>query len=111
MGPEIGTAGRAVVANVERLRQDQGMSLRDLSVRLGQFGRPTLPSVLHRLINGGRRVDADDLVAFAKALGVSPADLLQPDLSVEIRVGRGKNARTLAVGTPTPAGNTLRGPA
>lgn len=40
--------------------------------------RPILAAVLHRLSQGGRRVDADDLVALAAVLGVTPAMLLAP---------------------------------
>ena len=74
----IGEAGRSVVSNIERLRAVRGLSLRQLSERLGKLGRPILPAVLHRLSQGNRRVDADDLVALAAALGVAPADLLLP---------------------------------
>jgi transcriptional regulator with XRE-family HTH domain len=74
----IGEAGQNVIANVERLRQARNLSFRGLSERLGALGRPILPAVLHRLSQGRRRVDADDLVAFAAALGVTPADLLLP---------------------------------
>jgi ribosome-binding protein aMBF1 (putative translation factor) len=68
----IGGVGRNVVANVEQLRQARGLSFRALSEMLGAVGRPILPAVLHRLSQGKRRVDADDLVAFAAALGVTP---------------------------------------
>ena len=74
----IGGVGQDVIANVERLRQARGLSFRALSEMLGALGRPILPAVLHRLSQGRRRVDADDLVAFAAALGVTPADLLLP---------------------------------
>jgi len=76
--PPVGEAGRNVVANVEQLRKDRHLSLRQLSDRLGEAGRPILPSVLHRLLQGGRRVDADDLVALAAVLGATPAGLLAP---------------------------------
>lgn len=74
----IGPAGRAVIANVESLRKARGLSFAGLSQRLGEAGRPILPSVLQRLSQGGRRVDADDLVAFAAVFGVTPARLLAP---------------------------------
>jgi transcriptional regulator with XRE-family HTH domain len=74
----MGEVGRNVVSNIERLRQARNLSFRGLSERLGALGRPILPAVLHRLSQGKRRVDADDLVAFAAALGVTPADLLLP---------------------------------
>jgi len=76
--PPMGEAGRNVVANVEQLRKDLHLSLRQLSNRLGEAGRPILPSVLHRLLQGRRRVDADDLIALAAVFGVTPAELLAP---------------------------------
>jgi transcriptional regulator with XRE-family HTH domain len=76
--PPIGGVGRNVIANIEQLRHARGLSFRGLSEHLGAIGRPILPSALHLLSHGKRRVDADDLVALAQVLGVSPADLLAP---------------------------------
>ena len=74
----IGPVGRAAIANVEQLRAERGLSLRDLSARLAEAGRPIGDTVLHRQSQGKRRIDADDLVAFARVLGVAPARLLAP---------------------------------
>lgn len=76
--PVLGPAGQQVVRNVLDLARIRGLSLRDLSARLGALGRPILPSVLHRLAKDERRVDADDLLAFALALEVNPNALLLP---------------------------------
>lgn len=76
--PRLGPVGRQVVRNVLALAQARGLSLRDLSNRLGEFGVKAVPSVLHRLAKDERRVDADDLVAFAVVLGVNPNALLLP---------------------------------
>lgn len=67
-----------MIDNVEELRQLRGLSFRDLAAKLGALGRPIGPAVLHRLSQRRRRVDADDLVALAVALGVSPGALLLP---------------------------------
>jgi hypothetical protein len=97
--PAIGEAGRNVIANIEQLRRARGLSFRDLSECLAAAGRPIVPTVLHRLSQGNRRVDADDLVAFAAVLGVSPEDLLQPGATVRadahpaLREGRSLVAR------------------
>jgi len=72
----IGPVGHAVAANVERLRKARRMSLSDLSARLAEAGRPTGDTVLHRQAQGGRRIDADDLAAFAEVFGVSVTALL-----------------------------------
>jgi len=75
---ELGVTGRAVAANVERLRGKENYT--DLSRRLDKLGRDIPPLALRRIEDGTRRVDADDLVALAVALGVSPASLLMPNL-------------------------------
>lgn len=79
--PPIGPVGERVIDNVEKLRQARGISFRDLAARLAKLGRPIGPAVLHRLSQGKRRVDADDLVALAVALGVNPSTLLLPHTS------------------------------
>jgi transcriptional regulator with XRE-family HTH domain len=67
-----------VARNLAALRKARGLSLRDLHVRLRDVGRPILPSGLHKIERGDRRVDVDDLVALAIALDVSPNRLLMP---------------------------------
>lgn len=74
----LGAVGAQVVENVKELMAARGLSLRGLSERLEATGRRILPSVLGRLTSGGRRVDADDLLALALALDVSPSALLLP---------------------------------
>jgi transcriptional regulator with XRE-family HTH domain len=50
------------------------------SDRLTRVGRPILPSGLSKIESGDRRVDVDDLVGIAAALGVMPDRLLRaPD--------------------------------
>jgi transcriptional regulator with XRE-family HTH domain len=67
---------RNVAASVERLRKARHLSLRGLSERLGGGGHPMLPSAVHALVQGKRKVTADDLMALAAVLEVTPADLL-----------------------------------
>lgn len=74
--PPIGPVGDRVIANVEELRQARRLSFRDLAARLAELDRPIGSAVLHRLSQGRRRVDADDLVALAIALDVNPNALL-----------------------------------
>lgn len=50
--------------------------MRELSARLTKLGRPILPSGITKIEQGTRRVDADDLVALAVALKVTPTRLL-----------------------------------
>jgi transcriptional regulator with XRE-family HTH domain len=75
----LGPTGERVRDNVRHLREDvRRMSYRELSDQLEALGRriPTLG--LSRIEDGARRVDADDLVALALALGVTPDRLLLP---------------------------------
>jgi transcriptional regulator with XRE-family HTH domain len=68
-----------VRANIIRLRQTQGMSMERLLERVRAAGRTNLHyGGLHALIHGSRRIDVDDLGAFAEAFGVDPAALLAP---------------------------------
>ena len=75
----IGPAGRTVAANIERLRREHHLSFRELSRQLAKAGRPMLPSGLNAITHAKRRVDADDLAAFARIFGVTPATLLLAD--------------------------------
>jgi transcriptional regulator with XRE-family HTH domain len=65
-----------VCRNITELRKERKMSLAGLADRLRDVGRPILRSGLHKIENGDRRVDVDDLVAIALALDTSPNRLL-----------------------------------
>ncbi|MFE0273795.1 helix-turn-helix domain-containing protein [Streptomyces sp. NPDC058992] len=82
---ELGPNGRAVAANVKRLRAARGLSLRALSEALGEVGRGLSQDAINKIENGAkpdakqvRRVDVDDLVALAAVLRVNPSALLLP---------------------------------
>ena len=70
----LGPTGLRVANNVKRLRGQT--SLRELSERLESLGQTVHPSAITRVEQGDRRVDVDDLVALALALGVTPNRLL-----------------------------------
>ena len=74
----LGPVGRYVIRNLERLREERGLTYRQLADRLSDIGRPIPTLGLSRIEKGNRRVDADDLVALCVALEVSPAALLLP---------------------------------
>jgi transcriptional regulator with XRE-family HTH domain len=74
--PKVGPVGQQVAENIKGSRTRAGMSVRGLSAKLEELGRPILPSGITKIEQGGRRVDADDLVAIATALDVSPTRLL-----------------------------------
>ncbi len=71
---KLGSVGQRVAKEVARLRGST--SVRELSSRLAKLGRPILPSGITKIEQGKRRVDADDLVALAVALQVTPTRLL-----------------------------------
>jgi transcriptional regulator with XRE-family HTH domain len=75
---ERGPTAERVSRNVAELRERRGLSLAELSARLVLLGRPILGTGLHKIEKGTRRVDVDDLVALAMALGVTPTRLLLP---------------------------------
>lgn len=74
----LGPTGEQVRVNVARIREDRGLSKKELSSRVADLGRPIPPLGISRIEAGDRRVDADDLVALAVALNVSPLALLLP---------------------------------
>lgn len=64
--------------NLAELRDVRRMSLRDLSALLDKMGCPVNPDGLNRIEKGRRKVTADELVALAIALRVTPNRLLLP---------------------------------
>ncbi|OBB42707.1 hypothetical protein [Mycobacterium sp. 852002-51961_SCH5331710] len=75
----LGPSGEAVAANVERLLKEQNLTFAALSDRLAKIGRTIPPLGLRKIVRRTRRVDADDLIGLAVALGVSPVTLLMPE--------------------------------
>ena len=73
----IDSTGHQVAANIARLRG--GMTYKELSEQLGIVGRPMPVLALRRIESCERKVDVDDLVAFAIVFGVSPLTLLLPE--------------------------------
>lgn len=77
----LGPTGDTVRANVLRYRNRMNLGYADLARRLEDIGRPIPVLGLSRIERGERRVDVDDLIALAVALGVAPTSLLLPDTS------------------------------
>jgi transcriptional regulator with XRE-family HTH domain len=82
-GRPLGATGETVRKNIRDIRDRKGISAPELSSRLKELDRAIPPLGIHRIESGDRRVDADDLMAFAVALGVSPITLLMPEASSE----------------------------
>lgn len=74
----LGPTGTVAADNVKRLRLDAGLTFADLAKKLTEIGRPVPTLGLRKIEAYDRRIDADDLVALAVALGVSPVTLLMP---------------------------------
>lgn len=75
---QYGPTGHTVAQNVRRLREQRGMSIYALADALDRVGRPILPSAVAKVERQQRQVTVDDLAALASALGVTPAQLLDP---------------------------------
>jgi transcriptional regulator with XRE-family HTH domain len=74
----LGPVGGYVIQNLTEIRAARRLTYKQLSDRLEQLGRPIPTLGLSRIEKGNRRVDVDDLVALAVALGVNPSALLLP---------------------------------
>ncbi|MFJ6748219.1 helix-turn-helix domain-containing protein [Streptomyces sp. NPDC091266] len=74
---EVGPAGMQAARTIEILRTERGLSQRQLAGRVTALGHPMSNTMLSRIERAQRRCDADDLVAIAEALLVSPLVLLQ----------------------------------
>jgi hypothetical protein len=81
-GP-LGPAGNNVRRNIRRLREERLWGYRDVEERLARVGR-AIPTVEQGWIDAGeRRVDVDDLAAFAAVFGITPGELLEPPAECE----------------------------
>src|SRR5580698_6346445 len=77
---EAGPGSECVAANLRRIRQERGLSYAELARRLAALGHPVLDTGLIKIEKGQRRVDVDDLMALAVALGTTPNRLLLPEV-------------------------------
>jgi transcriptional regulator with XRE-family HTH domain len=75
----LGPTGLRVGRRLAELRRERGLTLSALAAELQLLKRPIILSALSKIEKGQRRVDADDLVALALALDVSPNMLILPD--------------------------------
>jgi transcriptional regulator with XRE-family HTH domain len=75
---EIAASGERAAANLAEIRSSRHMSQAELADRMNELGRPMSAPVVSKTEKLDRRIDVDDLVAFAIALGVTPNRLLLP---------------------------------
>lgn len=72
-------AVRAVIgANIKRIRELRGWTVRDLSAQLKEVGFQLSPSGVSEVELATRKIGADELLIFAIALNTSVIDLLSP---------------------------------
>src|ERR1700733_3069949 len=77
---EPAPTARRVAAAVRRIRRGQGANTAEISRRLTALGQPIPDTSITKAELGTRRVDVDDLVPLAVALGVTPNTLLLPEV-------------------------------
>lgn len=71
-----GPTGNRLAANIRAVRKHRAYDLKAVSEWLTEMGRPININGLSKIENGQRRVDADDLIAIALVLDVTPDRLL-----------------------------------
>lgn len=74
---QVAETGHTVAANIKRLRG--AMQYKQLAEKLAEVGRPIAELGLRKIESAERKVDVDDLMAFAIVFGVSPLTLLLPE--------------------------------
>lgn len=62
---------QVAISTIVDVRKDVGLTQRDLAARLG---KP--PSFVAKIETGERRLDLVEFIAIARALGLSPAELI-----------------------------------
>ena len=77
---EPAPTARRVAAAVRRIRRGQPANTAEISRRLTALGQPIPDTSITKAELGTRRVDVDDLVPLALALGVTPNTLLMPEV-------------------------------
>jgi transcriptional regulator with XRE-family HTH domain len=90
----LGATGEQVRSNIRRLRERGGLSQAQLARLTTSTTRPLASVAINEIENGARRVDVDDLVSLAAALGVNPNALLMPD-----KVGEDYDVELSGIGT------------
>ncbi len=76
----MGPPSERAAANLRRIRRERDLTTAALSERLAALGHPIADTGITKTEKGDRRVDVDDLVALALALGVTPNTLLLPQI-------------------------------
>ncbi|QFS93534.1 hypothetical protein FIV07_22475 [Mycobacterium sp. THAF192] len=87
---EVSEEVRKVIGdNIERVRRARGLTVRDLSARLKDYGLALSPSGVSDVENATRKVAVDELLVLAIALNTSVIDLLTPHDGQSLSVAEG----------------------
>ena len=73
---DLGPSGQRAGRNLQNLREERRFSQKDLAAAVERLGRPMIMQIVSKTEAGERRLDIDDLIAFAVALDTSPNRLL-----------------------------------
>lgn len=95
-----GPTGETVRANLKRLREKRGLSLRAMAKATEATNHPLGHGSINQIEQGRRRVDVDDLMTLAFVLSVPPNALLAPHVT---RDNRNTTVETTGIG-PINAG-------
>lgn len=74
----IGPTGRTIAANIARLRNAAGLTTAELAARMDDSGHAITASAITKTELAQRKVEAEELLAFAVALNVNASALLLP---------------------------------
>jgi transcriptional regulator with XRE-family HTH domain len=98
------SAAERVGRNIRALREQQGLTLADLSARLDRLDYPMTINTLSKIERQARTIDVDDLEVISTALDVSPDYLLgDPDertamlRALRIHIAWGEQVEALAL--------------
>lgn len=79
---QLGAIGAEIIAKrLKQVRAQEGIPIAELSRHLEVLGCNISPREFDQIVDGERRIYADELLPLAYALGVSPVTLLMPDVS------------------------------
>jgi transcriptional regulator with XRE-family HTH domain len=101
----MGPAAERLAENLKRMRFTQRLTTAQLAESVSGLGRPMYANTITKIEKLQRRVDVDDLVALAAALGVTPAQLLEEPTGCDTCHGTppsGFACNDCGAGAPTP---------
>ncbi|WP_378733289.1 hypothetical protein [Nocardia brasiliensis] len=91
---QFGAIGAEIIAKrLKQVRAQEGIPIAELSRHLESLGCNISPREFEQIVDGERRIYADELLPLAYALGVSPVTLLMPDATDALETVEGIGLR------------------